>query len=669
MKNNRNIKSQSAFITIVVLAASMLTPQSSFAAVGDVTTFMSGVFGRNNISKTSNYAYLDFPEDVTLDRRNGEMYIADTYNNAIRRITKDGLITMFAGTGHFGDGTGPRTLAKLAEPKGVAMSANGDVYIADTGNNKIKKSHLGTVSVVASGLHRPQGILASKSRLFIADTEDNSIKWIFLSGGPVHTLTTGGSISKPRKMTISPDDKTLFVASTGSHRVVAVNTQTGAQSVVAGSGNDSYVEGIGTGASFQTIWGITKVADSLYVTDGNGSTDRIRKIDLTTKQTTLFASDANMASLNFPAGIISDASNIYVANSGLGTIYRFAKSNPFGNQGIYAGSDRFENNDATGKGNANIGRPWDIAKASGDSNYLYVAENNKISEIFLPTVQRTAIWGNSVDNYKESTGSVGRASTISSLAVNSSRSMIYFTDTWNNRIRMVNIATRTSSRLSGIGNTNTIGRGNSYVEGAADVAKFDNPRGIAISPDNSTLYISDTSNARIRRVNTSTGTTSFIAGQSSEGFVNGKGSAAKFNRPMGIAVDSSNTFAYVADSKNHVIRRVRLSDGNVDTLAGAGRAGYRDGVGTNSVFSLPEYVTYDNGNLYVSEAGGYKIRKIKISTREVTTLAGTRSAKGYLNGNRDAAQFNDPKGMVAVGKNLYVADSKNDVIRKIITAN
>ncbi len=669
---------------LVLLAATLIStsPQTASAttalarphirAVGDVSTFMSSVFGRNSAEKTSAYAYLDFAQDVAIDPTSGDFFIADTNNSMIKRMTAStSMLSKFLGSGSYGDSLGLAPSAQFAEPKGIAVASDGTIYIADTGNNKIKKSTTarGPVTLFASGLNKPEGVLATASRLFIADTGNNAIKWMYRSGagaGIMHTLASGGLLSGPRKMAISGNGKTLYVTSTGAHKVVAITIATGAQTLIAGSGSNAYAEGTGAAASFQTVWGIARDGDSLYVTDGNGFTDKLRKINIATGTTSLVASDKTMTSLNFPAGITLDASNIYVANSGLGTIYRFGKSAPTTDQGIYIGSDRFENNDGDAPA-ANVGRPWALAKASSDDNCMYVAENNKLSEVYLPTATRTAIWGNSIDNYKDATGSTGRASTISSLAVDSTRSTIYFTDTWNNRIRKVDIATRTSSFVSGSGNTNVTGSGNGYAEGSATSAKFDNPRGIAISPDNSTLYVVDTSNARIRKVSTSDGSTSFLAG-SSAGYTNGTGAAAKFNRPMGVAVDSTNTYLYVADSYNSAIRRVRISDGKVETFAGAGRSGYRDAIGTAAFFSIPEYVAISGSYLYVSEAGGNKIRRINIATRAVTTVAGTEGIKGYRNGVGALARFNDPKGLLVVGKNLYVADSKNDLIRKIILA-
>lgn len=631
---------------------------------GDTTTWLGSQYGRDNVNRVSDRAYIDFAEDVIVDHRNGDFYVADTYNNTVRRITSDN-ITTFAGSGSYGDLDGPRADAELAQPRGIAISSTGVVAIADTLNNKVKKVSSGSVSTLADSddLSGPEGVVFSGSRIYIADTGHDAIKYIDVNGGTVSTLTSGSHIDAPKKIAISDDGNTLYVAAHLSHKLVSVSISTGAQTVVAGSGENRYEEGTGAGASFQNLWGVAFYGSSLYVSDGDGTDDRVRKIDLTTGTTSIFAADSNMITLNYPAGIAVYGSSVYVANSGLGTVRALNKTDG-SDLGVYIGSDRFGNNDGRGT-SAGIGRPYDIAMSSSSSDYMYLAENNKISRIQVSTGQRTGLWGNSIDNYREETGDVGRASTISSIAVSSDGTTIYFADTWNNRIRKVDVATRTSSWISGTGSVNTTGSGNGYREGGADVAKFDNPRGIALSNDGNYLYVSDTSNRRIRKVRISDGYTWHIAGSGDEGFKDGGGSVARFNRPFDIAIDENDHYLYLADSYNHRIRKIDVTTGNVTTLAGAGRSGYRDGNGIHSVFSVPEYVEYVDGYLYVSEAGGQKIRRINVSTADVTTVASTGGGRGYHNGNKDQAEFNNPKGMEVIGNTMYVADTWNDVIRTV----
>jgi sugar lactone lactonase YvrE len=141
---------------------------------------------------------------------------------------------------------------------------------------------------------------------------------------------------------------------------------------------------------------------------------------------------------------------------------------------------------------------------------------------------------------------------------------------------------------------------------------------------------------------------------------------ARFNRPLGVAVDTNGTL-YVADSYNFTIRKITRS-GVVTTLAGSpGMAGSADGVGAAARFTFPQGVAVDTaGNVYVVDANA--IRKVSASGA-VTTLAGTTSVKGNADGSGANAQFNQPWG-IAVDKdgNLYVADTENYLIRKITQA-
>ena len=157
-----------------------------------------------------------------------------------------------------------------------------------------------------------------------------------------------------------------------------------------------------------------------------------------------------------------------------------------------------------------------------------------------------------------------------------------------------------------------------------------------------------------------------IAGSGNAGFADGVGSAASFNRPSAVAVDSYGN-VYVADDLNHRIRTISPF-GNVSTLAGSGAAAYTDGMGLAASFCRPFGVAIDyNGTLYVADYCNYRIRKISPSGA-VTTLAGSGS-QAFANGLGSEASFYDPFG-VAVDSNgiVYVGDAGNNRIRRIDTS-
>jgi len=162
----------------------------------------------------------------------------------------------------------------------------------------------------------------------------------------------------------------------------------------------------------------------------------------------------------------------------------------------------------------------------------------------------------------------------------------------------------------------------------------------------------------------STAVTTF-AGQSDNDSTDGTGTAARFYSPIGITTDGTNL--YVADSGNNRIRKIVIDNGTVTTLAGSSQ-GYSDNTtGTSARFNGPRGITTDGENLYVVDSGNHLIRKIVISTGVVTTLAGTAGSFGSAdNTTGTSASFKNPWGITTDGTNLYVADMKNYTIRKIV---
>jgi hypothetical protein len=162
------------------------------------------------------------------------------------------------------------------------------------------------------------------------------------------------------------------------------------------------------------------------------------------------------------------------------------------------------------------------------------------------------------------------------------------------------------------------------------------------------------------------GTVTTLAGQSDNGSTDATGTSASFYKPRGITTDGTNL--YVADFGNHRIRKIVISTGVVTTLAGSSQ-GSTDGTGTSASFDEPYGITTDGTNLYVAESGEHKIRKIVISTGVVTTLAGTGSQGNENTAPGTSARFYRPQGITTDGTNLYVSDYSNHRIRKIVIDN
>jgi len=150
----------------------------------------------------------------------------------------------------------------------------------------------------------------------------------------------------------------------------------------------------------------------------------------------------------------------------------------------------------------------------------------------------------------------------------------------------------------------------------------------------------------------------------SRGSTDGTGAAARFNLPGGITTDGTNLF--VSDTANNTIRQVVIATGMVTTVAGtASSQGSADGTGAAARFLYPYGITTDGTNLYVADSGNHTIRKMVIATGVVTTLAGTAGSEGSTDGTDTAARFLLPYGITTDGTNLFVADTFNHTIRDI----
>jgi hypothetical protein len=160
----------------------------------------------------------------------------------------------------------------------------------------------------------------------------------------------------------------------------------------------------------------------------------------------------------------------------------------------------------------------------------------------------------------------------------------------------------------------------------------------------------------------STAVTTLAGGSLAGSTDHNTGTSAQFYYPSGITTDGTNL--YVSDMINHRIRKIVISTGVVTTLAGSSQGSTDHNTGTSASFNAPEGITTDGTNLYVSDTGNHRIRKIVISTGVVTTLAGSSSGSTDHN-TGTSASFNAPRGITTDGTNLYVVDKGNHRIRKI----
>jgi YVTN family beta-propeller protein len=233
---------------------------------------------------------------------------------------------------------------------------------------------------------------------------------------------------------------------------------------------------------------------------------------------------------------------------------------------------------------------------------------------------------------------------------------LYISDTGANVIRKMVIATGAMSVLAGSGE-------GSSENGVGVNASFRRPQGV--TTDGSHLYVADTYSNTIRKIVLATGLVTTIAGfPGRAGSFDSKGSEARFFNPRGITTDGKKL--YVTDSRNNMIRVIDIATSAVSTLAGVeGKVGHDDGVGIAASFNEPVGITTDGANLYVADTANNMIRKIVIATKEVTTLAGKVGAFGQNDGPGAGASFTGPFGVTTDGTYLYVADTYDNAIRRV----
>jgi DNA-binding beta-propeller fold protein YncE len=219
----------------------------------------------------------------------------------------------------------------------------------------------------------------------------------------------------------------------------------------------------------------------------------------------------------------------------------------------------------------------------------------------------------------------------------------------------------TFAGVTSFGTTNGIGTN----------SQFQNPWGVAISPDGGYALIGDFLNHLLRKIIISTIDVSTFVGAGSVGSTNGMGTHAEFNKPAGVAISPNGTYALVTDRLNCLIRLIVISTANVSTLAGvSGSIGSENGIGTNSKFYYPFGIVISPNGVYalVCDHDNRMIRQITISTGNVFTLAGAPGSPDSINGIGTVARFYYPFGIAISPDGVYalVADRHNDLVRKII---
>ena len=633
----------------------------------------------------------------------GSVYVADRRNHRVRRIDAGtGVITTVAGTGQFGyagDG-GPATEALLANPTGVAVGADGSVYVADAWNGRVRRIDAGTgVITTVAGAGR-QGFLgdggsATEARLrlpsavavdaagnlFVTEETGARVRRVDAATGVITTVAgtgewgfsgdggpaTDARLNSPSAVAVDAAGN-LFVTDSYDDRLRRVDAATGVITTVPGFGHPY-------GVAVDT-------AGNLFVADY--SADRLRRVDAATGVITTVAGTgatgylgdggpATRARLDSPSGVAVDAAGrVYVTSIGNHTLRVLRPRErvvvPLGQSGEAV---RLE---AAAGGLLTLptrerepGEPLfegaQVEVGNGDTYALTQAPDGTIAAapvVSPPTLRistSAANLGSIVETFA-GTGEFGyagdggpateaRLCTPTGLAADAAGNL-FIADQYVHAVRRVDAATGVITTVAGTSWIGYTGDG-----GPATQAQLSSPTGVAVDAVRN-VYVADRGNDRVRRIDAGTGVITTVAGTGEWGFSGDGGPAtdARLNSPTAVAVDAAGNL-FVADSLNQRVRRVDAETGVITTVAGTGTHGYTGdgGPATNARLWEPIGVAVDAaGNLFVADSSNERVRRVDAETGVITTIARSDQFIGVA--------------VDAVG-NLFVVDSERRRVRRI----
>ncbi len=621
-----------------------------FSQSGIITTYV-GPSGLPVNGASATTQIIDKTYAIALDGTGGFYFISS--QNRVCRVTASGSITLTAGIGNYGfsgDG-GSATTAQLASPQGLAVDSAGNLYIADTGNHRIRKvTPGGVISTVAGNgvagysgdggaatsaqLYGPYGVAVdSLGNLYIADTYNFRIRMV-TSGGVIATIAGRGTQG-------FSGDEGLATSATLSYPF-GVALDSAGNIYISDSGNNRVREVTSPGSANAIISTIAGTGTAGFSGDGGSA---------------LLARVSNIRGLAVDTG-----GNVYIADVGNSRIRKFA---PGGNINTVAGTGTAGfSGDGSQATAAQLASPTGVAVDGAGNLYIADTQNDRIRMV-APGGVISTIAGIGTAGYTGDGASLAtpQLTMPESVAVDSAGNL-YIADTGNNRLRKVT----TAGVISTVAGTGTAGY--SQDGGQATAAQLASPTGVAVDSAGN-IYIADYGTARIRKVTMSTGVISTVAGTGTAGFSGDGGAAtsAKINLPFGVAVDSAGNI-YIADTSNNRIRKV-ASGGTISTVAGTGTAGFGgDGAAaTSAKLSSPYGVAVDaSGNLYIADTGNNRIRMVT-TAGIINTVAGNTAGSGGDGGPATSAQLNNPTAvMVDAGGNLYIGDTSNNRIRLVTAA-
>jgi sugar lactone lactonase YvrE len=616
-------------------ALNLAVPGAARADVYTFGTWIGNAVALDHFDGTGNNARLLNPTGIAVDSA-GTIYVADGGDHTVRKVTAGGVVTTFAGgSGQGGSADGNGTNARFVYPFALAVDAAGTVYVTDIGNHNIRKI-----------------------------TADGNVTTLAGSAGVSGRLDgtgTAATFSFPQGI-VADAAGNVFVADTNNSTIRKI-TATGVVTTFAGvAGQTGTADGTGGSALFNYPFGLAvDVAGNLYVADNGSST--IRKIT-TGGTVSTFAGSPGLsgsadgqgtgARLDHPSAVSVDAAgNVYVIDTSNQTVRKITTG---GSVSTLAGSPGLGGRaDGTGAA-ARFFYPGGLAVTSTGTVYVADTGNHTLRTVTAAGAASTLAGATGLSGIADGFGGEALFAYPDGVAVDGAGNL-FVADHNNHTIRKVSSAGQVTTFAGAAGISGS-------ADGTGGGARFNGPTGVAVDGSGN-VYVADAGNTSIRKI-TSAGVVSTFAGASgSAGSSDGTGSAARFNAPQGIAVDSAGN-VYVADTNNSTVRKITAA-GAVTTLAGvAGQTGTLDGAGGSARFNGPYAIAVDGaGNVYVADFFNATIRKIT-AAGTVSTLAGLAGQAGLADGTGTAAKFNQPYGVaVDGGGNVFVADTYNRAVRKI----
>ncbi|HEU4887738.1 MAG TPA: hypothetical protein VFV49_07630 [Thermoanaerobaculia bacterium] len=641
----------------LALAAWAVALSASQAVTGTISTIAGdGSSGYHGDGGQAIAAGIDDPAKTVLDGA-GNLYIADTGNSRIRRMNlSSGVITKVAGTfgGHDGDG-GPATEARLFVPEGIALDGAGNLYIADTGNHCIRKVSLSSGIITT---------VAGYASIFGGTGGD---------GGPA----TLAELYYPTDVAVDAAGN-LYIADS-SNRIRKVTISSGIINTIAGTGAAGFLgdNGPAVSARLSGPRGVAlDSASNVYIADEDNN--RIRRISAATGVITTVAGGgsnygenllATVARLEKPRGIAVDgAGNLFIADALNGRIRKVSVSTGLITTVAGCGDSGFfgDNGAATA---AALSIPHHVTVDAEGKLYISDEGNRRIRRVTAPATPAltiVTIAGNGLAGLQGDGGpaTLARLSQPMGTAVDGAGN-VYVADLDNHRIRRIDAASGTITTFAGTY------EGFSGDEGPATSAHLDAPYGMAFDAAGN-LYIADYFNDRVRRVSAATGIITTIAGTGEDGDAGdgGLATAAELDGPTGLAFDTAGNL-YIADYNNHRIRRITTA-GIISTVAGNGTLGFSGdgGAATSAQLRYPTGVAVDgDGNLYIADRENNRVRQVAAGSGIIATFAvgGGTYAEPQL---AIHSRLDDPTTVVldAMG-NLYIAEySGTHRIKKVTAA-